>query len=413
MRMNTWRGRRTIAADMLRLVIAILLLGASTAGGVGSAVASGLPAAIGVVIAGDDAQTRIVLDFDRKPQFRTHLLSAPSRLVIDLEQIAFGFGEGAKALNGMVADFRYGNMGAGQSRIIVTTKGPFEVQRAELRDNELAQGVKLIIDLGAADPKDFAAAVAGQDKPGAMSGPAVDAAVAPKADPSRFLVVIDPGHGGIDTGASGHHGTLEKDVTLAFASEFRRQLDARAGVTTLMTREADNFVSLDDRMRFAREHAADLFISIHADSIKLPGIRGATFYTVSEEASDDMAQQVAAQENHADAIAGVTIDAASEPVADILIDLARRETLGFSVRFTRMAIDELKGMARLINNPHRHAGFRVLRAHDVPSVLVELGYLSNVEDEKLLQQPKWRAQIAARLADAVARFAAIRGAGGQ
>jgi N-acetylmuramoyl-L-alanine amidase len=150
-----------------------------------------------------------------------------------------------------------------------------------------------------------------------------------------------------------------------------------------------------------------LFVSVHADYLRQRGVRGATVYTISEKASDQVAAMVAANENLADSVAGVELPEDKSGVSDILIDLARRETLGFSVQFARLAISDMRGFARLIKNPHRYAGFRVLKAPDVPSVLIELGYLSNAEDEQLLNEKEWREGLAERLADAIEKFAAL------
>ena len=222
-----------------------------------------------------------------------------------------------------------------------------------------------------------------------------------------FTVVLDPGHGGIDGGALGAGGTREKDVTLAFARVLRERLSEYDGAQVFMTRDTDIFISLGDRMGFARQHAADLFISIHADYLRQRDVRGATVYTISEKASDAVAARIAENENLADSVAGIVPTEEDDEVTDILVDLARRETLGFSVQFARLAIADMKGFARLINNPHRYGGFRVLKAPDVPSVLLELGYLSNSEDENLMNDEEWREGLADRLALAIKKFAAL------
>lgn len=225
--------------------------------------------------------------------------------------------------------------------------------------------------------------------------------------PDVFTVILDPGHGGIDNGANGVEGTREKDITLAFAKDLRDRLLEYEGAQVFMTRDTDVFVSLSDRTGFARQHAADLFVSIHADYLRQHDVRGATVYTISEKASDSVAAAIAEDQNLADSVAGVDPQEETNGVTDILVDLARRETLGFSVQFARLAISDMKGFARLIKNPHRFAGFRVLKAPDVPSVLLELGYLSNAQDEKLMNDEEWRRGLADRLATAIEKFAAL------
>ena len=207
-------------------------------------------------------------------------------------------------------------------------------------------------------------------------------------------------------------GAQEKDVTLTFAKELRDTLAATGKYELFMTREDDEFIALDDRVRIARQHGADLFISVHADTIRLKGIRGATVYTVSEKASDAEAQALADRENLSDQLAGIEIADEQAEVADILIDLIRRETHTFSMRFARSLVGELSTTVGLINNPHRSAGFKVLKAPDVPSVLLELGYMSNAKDEQQLLSVEWRSKAAASIASAVEHFASARTGGG-
>ena len=220
--------------------------------------------------------------------------------------------------------------------------------------------------------------------------------------------MIDPGHGGIDGGAEGVNGTVEKTITLAFALELRAALAETGRYDVYMTRDADLFLRLDERVRIAHQHDADLLISIHADTIRYKNIRGATVYTVSDRASDAEAEATADRENLSDQLAGIEIEEQNPQVADILVDLIRRETHGFSMRFARSLIDELSKSIGMINNPHRYAGFRVLKAPDVPSVLVELGYLSNPKDEEELRSAEWRAKAIGSIRAAVKRFAELK-----
>ncbi|MEK1927707.1 MAG: N-acetylmuramoyl-L-alanine amidase, partial [Rhizobium giardinii] len=210
------------------------------------------------------------------------------------------------------------------------------------------------------------------------------------------------GHGGIDTGAIGTDTKMEeKSVTLAFAGELVETLNKETGVKAFLTRERDEFLSLPERVQIARQHGAKLFISVHADTLKQHDIRGATVYTISDKASDHLAANLAERENLSDEIAGMTLTSEPAEVADILIDLTRRETQAFSVNLARSVVSSFEGQINLINNPHRYAGFRVLQAPDVPSILLELGFLSNKQDEKLLVDPVWRKKVAGLLAGAV------------
>lgn len=225
-----------------------------------------------------------------------------------------------------------------------------------------------------------------------------------------YTVVLDPGHGGRDGGAVGRMGTREKAVTLRFARVLAEELRA-AGVAVHLTRDADVSMRLSERVAFARERGADLFVSLHADSIRHRKLRGASVYTLSDKATDALAASLAEGEARSDVLAGFEGEMSDdEDVADILIDLMRRETEMFSEGFAQLAVAELSAATRTIRNPHRSANFRVLRAPDVPSVLVELGYLSNRADEALLNDAKWVANTARALGKAITAHARGTGA---
>jgi N-acetylmuramoyl-L-alanine amidase len=244
------------------------------------------------------------------------------------------------------------------------------------------------------------------------STPKVSASREVPSDP-RPLIVIDPGHGGIDTGTKSGNGHDEKDVVLAFGLLLRDKLEKTGKYRVIMTRSDDTFIPLWDRVRFARAHKASLFISVHADSIpKSEGqAEGATVYTLSDRASDAQAERLADAENKSDVIAGVDLTSQPDDVANILIDLAQRETKMFSSQFARTLVGELKGTARLHQHPLKSAGFIVLKAPDVPSVLVELGYMSTQDDLVNLVSTAWRSRTADSLVSAVNTFFAPRLAG--
>lgn len=367
-------------------------------------------------MAGDATGMRVVLQFDREPDPKWFLLRGPHRLVVDLPETNFRVDARELKPRGLVSAVRFGNVGEGRSRLILTAKGPFAVERIDVLENEKSAGFRLVVDLAASSDRAFEEALAEQTQ---TTGSTQST---PKADRlgqvegrknKKFTVVIDPGHGGIDGGANGINGTVEKSITLAFSLELKKKLSETGPYDVFLTRDKDEFLRLDERVRIARQHEADLFISIHADTIRLKGVRGATVYTVSDKASDAEAAALAARENLSDQLAGIEIEEENHEVADILVDLIRRETHTFSMRFARSLVGELRTAMDLINNPHRSAGFRVLRAPDVPSVLVELGYLSNAKDEAQLRDPDWRGKAAERISAAVALFASQRtGAGG-
>jgi N-acetylmuramoyl-L-alanine amidase len=227
----------------------------------------------------------------------------------------------------------------------------------------------------------------------------------PLRTPGRRVVVIDPGHGGQDPGAIGASGTYEKTITLMVSRDLKRQLELTGRYRVHLTRDSDVFLRLRDRVQKARDLKADLFISVHADSIGSPDLRGASVYTLSDTASDSEAAALAARENRADIIAGVDLSNESRDVASILIDLAQRETMNRSASFAQVLVGELGREIRLqAVRPHRFAGFAVLKAPDVPAVLLELGYLSNREDESLLKQPAHRRRVALGVQRAVDAF---------
>jgi N-acetylmuramoyl-L-alanine amidase len=367
-------------------------------------------------MAGDAVRMRVVMQFDREPDPKWFLLRGPHRLVIDLPETNFSVDARELKARGLITNVRFGNVGEGRSRLILSAKGPFAVERVDVIENEKSASYRLVADIAAASDRAFDEALAEQTQTtsSAETTKKTDRLGQAKVQTDkRFTIVIDPGHGGIDGGAEGANGTIEKSITLAFAFELKKKLEQTGPYAVFLTREKDEFLRLDERVRIARQHEADLLISIHADTIRLKGIRGATVYTVSDRASDAEAAALAVRENLADQLAGVEIEEENHEVADILVDLIRRETHAFSMRFARSLIDELSAAVELINNPHRFAGFKVLKAPDVPSVLVELGYLSNPKDEAQLRDPEWRGKTADRISAAVALFAGERsGAGG-
>jgi len=220
----------------------------------------------------------------------------------------------------------------------------------------------------------------------------------------KRIIVIDPGHGGVDPGAIGVSGIYEKHITLAAARDLKRHLEATGRFDVKLTRDRDIFIRLRERIERAREMKADLFISLHADTIRNRGVRGLSLYTLSERASDKEAAQLAERENKADLIAGIDLTHESAEVTNILIDLAQRETMNQSAKLAALLVDELDGRVNILRNPHRFAGFAVLKAPDIPSVLIELGFLSNKEDERQLRSKSHRRKLAQSIAGAVDRY---------
>lgn len=366
-------------------------------------------------IAGDRARTRIVLDLDRKPVFEVRYLEKPDRIVVDLPATAFAFPVEDLKARGLFKDVRYGAVGARSARIVLTTERPAQLALAEVQADEAGKGFRLVLDAEMVKREVFDNLVKRQ----AWSGGRVVVDVRASDAAARgdrlgtsspmpggtFVIAIDAGHGGIDNGAiASETKTPEKDITLAFAKALQRRLAREPGIFAFLTREGDEFLSLSERVTIARQHHANLFVSLHADKLRQDNIRGATVYTISDKASDKMAAELAERENLADAIGGVDLAAEPAEVTDILLDFTRRETQAFSVAMAEQVVSSFDGQVALINNPHRFAGFRVLQAHDVPSILLELGFLSNKDDEKVLLDESWREKIAELLTAAIRRY---------
>ena len=353
-------------------------------------------------IAGDDARTRIVIDFEERPEFSIHYVAGPERIVVDLPATVFGFPHEDLAARGLFSDIRFGTMGEDSARIVLTATRPVQLSAAEVQEGDNGE-FRLVLDAEMASPDVFASLV--REQVWGEEGGAVDDRAVDTAGPETFVVAVDAGHGGIDAGATGAQTkTPEKTITLAFARQLAELLGRIEGVEAFLTRDGDRFLSLSQRVTLARQAKADLFISIHADTLSQKDIRGATVYTLSDRASDRMAENLAARENLSDQLAGYSLKDGPAEVADILLDLTRRETQAFSITLARNVLQSFEGQIELINNAHRHAGFQVLRAPDIPSVLLELGFLSNPEDEKLLLDEEWRAKVSGLLVEAVGRY---------
>jgi N-acetylmuramoyl-L-alanine amidase len=370
--------------------------------------------ATGARLGGDDSRARLIIDLSRAVELTAFTLADPYRVVIDLPQIAFRLpAKTGEAGRGLVKAFRYGLIMTGCSRIVVDAAGPVRIDKAFVLAAVDDQPARLVLDLVRIDRETFMRNLALEMKPARRADPAHKTELPAAADDHadrRPVVVLDPGHGGLDSGTSAANGATEKAIVLEFARALRDKLDKAGKYRVVMTRTDDSFVPLGERVKIARANKAALFISIHADALKRRDgeSHGATVYTVSDKASDAEAERLAESENKADMIAGVDLSAEPGEVADILIDLAQRETKTFSIQFAHTLVNELKSAARLHKRPLRSAGFKVLKAPDIPSVLVELGYVSSQSDLKLMTSDPWREHTADAIAEAVNRFFAKR-----
>lgn len=383
--------------------------------------ASNFPIASGVRLAGDGKQTRFVLDLDKPIQLRAFALADPYRVVVDMPQVSFQLPAGSgTAGRGLIKAFRYGLVMPGGSRIVFDLTGPAKIANSYVLDAANGQPPKLVLELEEVDRTSFVQSLAAESRP--QLRPAIADAtetvasttaavvVKPAAPPDlRPLIVIDPGHGGIDNGTQAG-GESEKNLVLGFGLALRDRIEKSGKYRVVMTRIDDTFIPLADRVKVARNQSAALFVSIHADALPRHegDAQGATIYTLSDRASDAEAERLAEAENKADAIGGVNLTEEPTEVADILIDLAQRETRTFSNRFARQLMGEMKTTVRMHKHPLKSAGFKVLKAPDVPSVLIELGYVSNKGDLEHLVSENWRSRTVGSMALAIDAFFAKR-----
>ena len=359
--------------------------------------------------------TRVVVDISEKPDWKLFVLDSPYRVVIDIQDADWRLKSRPDPARGLITTLRYGRFATDTGRLVLETGEPVLAARQFVLPPQAGHPYRLVIDLRPADDAEFrkerAAAVAHLTRPPPAAAPAITRfrtgiPPLPPPRPGRIrTVVIDPGHGGQDPGALGKGGTREKDVVLAVGLKLREALRRTGRYRVVMTRDRDTFIPLRQRVRIARQARAELFISLHADSAASSAVRGAGIYTLSETASDKEAAALARRENRSDIIAGVDLTQSGDEVTNlILIDLVQRETMNDSARFARVAVDAVGDTIRLRRNPHRFAGFRVLRAPDVPSVLVELGFLSNTAEEQKLRSESWRRRVADALVAAVDNY---------
>jgi N-acetylmuramoyl-L-alanine amidase len=377
-------------------------------------VSDSFPVATDARVGGDESQTRFVMDLDRKIDLHVFTLADPYRVVVDIPQIRFQLppktGESGR---GLIKTFRYGLVMAGGSRIVLDVTKPVRVDKAFVVDAADGAPARLVLDLAATDRDSFLRKIAQDEKLVHADNPPATDAAQPNSNDPRPLVVLDPGHGGIDTGTKAPSGEAEKDIVLDVAKRLRERIEKTGKYRVLMTRDDDTFIPLADRVHIARNAGASLFVSVHADSLprREGDAQGATVYTLSETATDPAAARLAEEENRADVIAGVDLKSEPDDVAGILIDLAQRETKTFSVQFAHKLISDMKDTMRLHKDPVKSAGFRVLRAPDVPSVLVELGYVSNKQDLQALLSDQWRDHIADCMARSIDSYFSTHVAG--
>jgi N-acetylmuramoyl-L-alanine amidase len=398
-----------------------ITLGAAEGQTAAPVAASNFPIASDARLAGDARKTRFVLDLDQTISFRAFALADPYRVVVDIPQVSFKLAAGAgTAGRGLIKAFRYGLVMPGGSRIVFDLTGPAKIANSYVLEPANGQPPRMVLELEEVDRTTFVQSLAAEGRPDLRPAISDTAAIATATEaiaiikPTapldlRPVVVIDPGHGGIDNGTQAS-GTMEKELVLGFGLALRDRIEKSGKYRVVMTRTDDTFIPLADRVRIGRNQSAALFVSIHADALprREGDAQGATIYTLSDKASDAEAERLAEAENKADAIGGVNLTEEPTEVADILIDLAQRETRTFSNRFARLLIGEMKNTVRMHKHPLKSAGFKVLKAPDVPSVLIELGYVSNKGDLQHLVSENWRSKTVGSMAQAIDAFFAKR-----
>lgn len=390
------------------------------------------PIATNIRVGTHSDKTRFVIDLSDKIKFRIFALSDPYRIVIDLPEISWRLPVDVikRNLGGkktLISNFRYGYFRTGLSRIVLDIKEPIRVKSSFIITPTKGKKYRLVIDLVKTTRKIFLAAmrkskikernkksklrrvensrnnllsrVPNPEKRAKLEKSNIQGVQANK----KPVIVIDPGHGGIDPGSTSGR-VFEKYITLEVAKVIESHLKTLGRYKVFLTRRNDKFIRLRKRISIAKLRGANLFISLHADAIKNKRVRGFSIYTLSEKASDKEAADLARKENKADVIAGVDLSAESPVVSDILIDLRQRNTMNESSKFAVGLVTHIRKVTKSLSNAHRFAGFAVLKSPDIPSVLIEMGFLSNRADEKALLNPRYRANLARSIGKAVDEY---------
>jgi len=383
-------------------------------------------------------QTLVTLDLTARVEpLNVFTLAAeagrPYRVVIDLPEVEWTVPGGATlAGRGLVQQVRYGRNRPGQSRIVLDLLAPANVAATTVTDASDGIPARIVVTLSGANEQTFESASGfpsqevrpdtygppAEDEPGAFRTieqvlaalgdregtvsepePAATTETPIESIHARPVIVIDPGHGGHDPGMSLINGHDEKEVVLDVSRAIRDELTASGLFDVYMTRNEDIFLPLSDRYAIAQDMEADLFVSVHVDSNDDSSARGATIYTLSERASDAEAARVARRENQSDAVAGYEVD---EELTRILIDLAQRETMNLSAELAAMVVGSFSSHeVATVGRPHRFAGFRVLTAPDVPSILIEAGFGTNRQDAALLVTDRYQQALGRSLTEAL------------
>lgn len=380
------------------------------AGASGALLLPGRAFAVGVAsalrLSNTGIRTRFVLELSENIDFSIFRLADPYRIVLDLPELDFTIGNGGSPMpqpTGLIKSIRWGLFQAGDTRVVIDLTDAAEVKNAFVLPATGGTPHRFVLDLERTTKDKFLAQAGPQFRIGKQTGPAQTAQAKPEdrtkpvKNPAnaKKVVMLDPGHGGVDPGAIGASGIYEKAITLAAARQLKNRLEETGRYKVFLTREKDVSVGLTERRDLAHDAGADIFVSLHADSIANRTVRGLSVYTLSEKASDAEAAALADQENEADRIIGVDLSRETQEVRHILVDLAQRESMNLATRVAGRLIDQLKREAMVLRNGHRFARFAVLKSPDIPSLLIEMGYLSNKEEEVALKTESYRAKLMA------------------
>jgi len=345
---------------------------------------------------GSSGGVELRLSLSQPVPYRLFTLADPARLIVDFREIDWqGFDENKVLQTTRVSDLRYGVFRPGWSRLVVDLAAPLNVAQAVMKVDHVAGSALLKVSLAAVSPEVFKAAsgaFASQEWALPKGEKGLNSKTRQIGD-RPLVVAIDPGHGGIDAGAL-REGYLEKDLVLLFARELKEALILSGRFKAGLTRTGDSFVSLPDRITIARQMGADVFLSIHADALSEGSATGTTVYTLSVEASDTASGELARQHDRSDLLAGVDLTQQDDLIATVLMDMARLETGVRSDLLAEMMVSGIgQSVGRIRKRPHLSAGFTVLKAPDIPSVLVELGFMSNRSDLNNLLTAEWRQKV--------------------
>jgi len=416
---------RTVKLPVFKTLLLVFCLIGFAHGAISSAY--GMAVVQNVRVGKHPDHTRFVMEISDKVGFEVTTLAEPYRVVVDFPEMGWQLPKGFNPrMYGALSGFRYGLFKTGTSRIVLDANAPVKItQTLMLAPRGPVKNWRFVMDLAPTSHSSFMAMMKPATYP-APKAPKTKVASTPKAVPvarhienarvpamlpptkpkmkTRHTVVIDAGHGGVDPGARGVSGVYEKHITLAIARQLRDALRRTGRYKVVLTRDRDVFIPLRERTAIARRAGADLFLSLHADTLRDRKVRGASVYTLSERASSKEAQALAERENKADLIAGVDLSSTTDDLSYILLDMAQRDTKNQSSRFAETLVKDMARTGQVLRNPHRFAGFAVLKAPDVPAVLIELGFLSNKHDERALRSKKHRAKMAEAIKTSINRY---------